>query len=310
MRVAVTGAGSRLGRLVVASLIRDGHEVVGLDARGAREGDGLAAALTPETTVVHLAELEACAAQRGASSAVEARRRLLEANVYATMRLLDGARRGVAALVLASSHEVYGGSPTPVDESAPTAPTTDYGATKLAAEDHLFAFAAEQGTRVVSLRCATVYGPHVRSDAPIDRAIDAEIDAEIDAAVDTPIDAAIEAAHRGLPLTLDGAEGDLVSLLHVEDAARAVALAVASTAEGVFNVGPTAPASLGEIARTVLHLAGGGGAPRFRGGAAPRHALRMVVERARAELGFEPAFSLARGIASRYASYRTAEAPR
>ena len=50
--------------------------------------------------------------------------------------------------------------PGPVTEDAPLNPTTVYGATKLAAEKLVTAYADEHGVSAVSLRLSWVYGPN------------------------------------------------------------------------------------------------------------------------------------------------------
>jgi UDP-glucose 4-epimerase len=68
-------------------------------------------------------------------------------------------RAGVKKIVFSSSAATYG-EPTqiPIKESAPTAPTNPYGATKLAIDQMLSAESAARGLAAVSLRYFNVAG--------------------------------------------------------------------------------------------------------------------------------------------------------
>jgi UDP-glucose 4-epimerase len=81
-------------------------------------------------------------------------------NVDGTRILLDQMHRaGVKKIVFSSSAATYG-EPTqiPIKESAPTAPTNPYGATKLAIDHMLSAESAARGLAAVSLRYFNVAG--------------------------------------------------------------------------------------------------------------------------------------------------------
>jgi UDP-glucose 4-epimerase len=85
-------------------------------------------------------------------------------NVVATFNLLEAIRgKSVKELVFASSSSVYGEpEEIPVDESAPIKPISVYGASKVACEVLIHAYAKLYGIRVVVLRYANVVGPRLR----------------------------------------------------------------------------------------------------------------------------------------------------
>src|SRR6266571_3262355 len=76
-------------------------------------------------------------------------------------RVAVGARR----IVYASSAAVYGNpARVVVSETDPTHPLSEYGASKLAFEHYLGAYAARGLIEYAALRYANVYGPRQRSD--------------------------------------------------------------------------------------------------------------------------------------------------
>ncbi len=89
----------------------------------------------------------------------------LEHNVRGTLNILEAARRlDIGFVAFASSSTVYGEAallPTPEDYS-PMKPISTYGATKLACEALLSAYAHTYGVRGVALRYANVVGPRAR----------------------------------------------------------------------------------------------------------------------------------------------------
>lgn len=289
MRVVVTGATGHLGRAVVEALA--GHDVVAVSRSGADVGRarGLACDLAEETAVgtlaralgadVALIHLAAWHPPATAATTPEDRRGLLETNVLGTMRALDAARGGnVACVVYASTFEVYGPPRTsPVDEAHRTYPTTDYGATKLAGEHHLAAFAYEEGgVRTVALRMPAIYGPGETTPRALPNFL-------------------TEVLHRGRPVIF-GDGGDLRDQLHVRDAAAAVRLGL-ERGDGVYNVADGEPHAIGEIARLAMKVGSMEGEPRIEERVKPRLDFHMSIDKARAELGFEPRVSLEEGMA-------------
>ena len=83
------------------------------------------------------------------------------ANVNATVRLLEAARHGgVRRVVYSSSSSVYGDTPTlPKVESMEPLPRSPYAATKLSGEQYVLAYARGGLVEGVALRYFNVFGP-------------------------------------------------------------------------------------------------------------------------------------------------------
>ncbi len=112
-------------------------------------------------TVFHLAGLA------HASLSGEAARRAYESlNVGATQRLVDAAvAAGSARIVFMSSVKTIGeGGPNACDDTTPPHPTTDYGRTKLAAEDIVIDAHREHGLHAAAIRSVLIYGPGVKGN--------------------------------------------------------------------------------------------------------------------------------------------------
>jgi UDP-glucuronate 4-epimerase len=126
--------------------------------------DALAAVLTPDSVLVHLA------AKAGVRPSLADPVGYARANVTGTAAVIEAARRvGVSRVVFGSSSSVYGDStPVPFREDAVAVePVSPYAATKRAAELFLHAVAPIYGLRVASVRFFTVYGPRQRPDLAI-----------------------------------------------------------------------------------------------------------------------------------------------
>jgi len=98
------------------------------------------------------------------ASAQAAPGRAVELNVGGLINLLEAARvLGISRIVWTSSSTVYGVAPDasekPLDEEAPTRPTSRYGATKAMAEIVARQYRRVYGVEVVGLRLPLVYGP-------------------------------------------------------------------------------------------------------------------------------------------------------
>jgi UDP-glucose 4-epimerase len=98
-------------------------------------------------------------------------RRDFEANIGATLRLLEALRAVSPNTILlnASSAAVYGeGTGVPLLERHPTFPIAPYGISKLAAEHYVGLFARLYGLRTASLRLFSSYGPRLTKQVVYD----------------------------------------------------------------------------------------------------------------------------------------------
>ncbi|MFJ4532319.1 UDP-glucose 4-epimerase GalE [Streptomyces nigrescens] len=167
----VTGGAGYVGSVVAAHLLQAGHEVTVLDdlSTGHREGipagahfiegriQDAAKWLDPSyDAVLHFAAFS----QVGES--VVDPEKYWRNNVGGTMDLLAAMRdAGVRTLVFSSTAATYGEpASTPITESAETAPTSPYGASKLAVDHMISGEAAAHGLAAISLRYFNVAGAY------------------------------------------------------------------------------------------------------------------------------------------------------
>ncbi|MGA4841416.1 UDP-glucose 4-epimerase GalE [Streptomyces sp. G45] len=167
----VTGGAGYVGSVVAQHLIEAGHEVAVLDnlSTGFREGVPAGAAFIEGDIrdaakwldrsydgVLHFAAFS----QVGESVAKP--EKYWDNNVGGTMALLGAMRdAGVRKLVFSSTAATYGEPvSTPIKETDPTAPTSPYGASKLAVDHMITGEAAAHGLGAVSLRYFNVAGAY------------------------------------------------------------------------------------------------------------------------------------------------------
>ncbi|MCL7380735.1 MULTISPECIES: UDP-glucose 4-epimerase GalE [unclassified Streptomyces] len=167
----VTGGAGYVGSVVAAHLLEAGHEVTVLDdlSTGFREGvpagadfiegriQDAAKWLDPSyDAVLHFA----ASSQVGESVAKP--EKYWDNNVGGSMALLAAMRAaGVRTLVFSSTAATYGEPvSTPITETDPTAPTSPYGATKLAVDHMISGECAAHGLAAVSLRYFNVAGAY------------------------------------------------------------------------------------------------------------------------------------------------------
>ncbi|MEU1120168.1 MULTISPECIES: UDP-glucose 4-epimerase GalE [unclassified Streptomyces] len=167
----VTGGAGYVGSVVAQHLIEAGHEVTVLDnlSTGFREGVPAGAAFvegdirdaakwldSSYDAVLHFAAFS----QVGES--VVKPEKYWDNNVGGTMALLAAMRDAdVRRLVFSSTAATYGEPVhTPITETDPTAPTSPYGASKLAVDHMISGEAAAHGLAAVSLRYFNVAGAY------------------------------------------------------------------------------------------------------------------------------------------------------
>ena len=193
MRALVTGAAGFVGSHLCERLLRDGADVVGVDAfvpnyprawkeanvrslldqarfrflEGDVSGLDLARLLRDVEVVFHQAALPGVRSSWGAQFQV-----YVDHNIRATQRLLEAAAGlgHLRRIVYASSSSVYGDAQAlPLGEEALPQPISPYGVTKLAGEHLCRLYATAYGLPAVSLRYFTVYGPRQRPDMAFHR---------------------------------------------------------------------------------------------------------------------------------------------
>ena len=184
MRALVTGAAGFIGSHLCEALVRDGHDVVGLDAfipyySARREAvkpcrppatsrfvfveadlrtDDLRPHLEGVDAVVHLA------AMPGLARSWTDIELYSSCNVVGTARLVEACRlAGVGRFVQVSTSSVYG-SDAMGDEAMPLRPASPYGVTKFAAEHLVLANVGQFDFPALILRYFSIYGPRQRPD--------------------------------------------------------------------------------------------------------------------------------------------------
>jgi nucleoside-diphosphate-sugar epimerase len=257
-RVLVTGGAGFLGSNLCHELARRGARVTALDAflfgggankanlEGApidfvqadiREGDLRTLCEGAEVIFNLAAQTSHMGGQRDPLSDIAV-------NATAQLRLIEAAREAApdAIVVHASTRQFYGKPKyLPVDEAHPVAPTDANGISKFAGEQFWMLESRIRGRPVVSLRPTNCYGPRLR----------------LRDARQNFLGLWIRHALEGTPFEVWGGE-QLRDLAYVDDVTEAFLLAAQTPAchGAIFNIGGSAPASLGHIADTLVRLAG------------------------------------------------------
>jgi UDP-glucuronate 4-epimerase len=249
----VTGVAGFIGSKVAEFLLKDGHQVHGLDnlndAYDPRlkdwrlerirdeenlrfdridivDHEALAGVWLPESydAVINLA------ARAGVRPSVAHPEIFLETNVFGALNLLELAReRGVKKFVLASTSSLYGEhNPMPFQEDADISrPLSPYASSKGAAEMLCHNFHHLHGLDVSILRYFTVYGPAGRPDMSIFRFI--------------------QWVAEGRPLRLYGDGFQERDFTFIDDIARGTIAALKPLGFEVINLGSDHPVQMNQV---------------------------------------------------------------
>lgn len=178
MKVFVTGAAGFIGSTFVDRLLREGHDVVGFDDFSTGQESFVRDALMqPRYELVRGDVLDAgalTAAMAGADLVAHFQanadvrfgthhpERDLQQNTIGTFNVLEAMRtNGVGQILFSSTGSVYGEStvfPTPEDAPFPVQ-TSLYGASKLAGEGLISAYAEGFGLHALVFRFVSILGP-------------------------------------------------------------------------------------------------------------------------------------------------------
>lgn len=159
-------------------------------------------------------------------------------NIQAPIALLEASRlRGASRFILASTANVYGVSPHPIDEQGEVDPSSFYARTRRAAELLAEPFAAHLDVTVA--RMFTIYGPGQRTD--------------------TLIASVIDRVSSGRAVQVQGSRGLLLSPLYLSDAVEALTALVERPARPGFtvvNVAGSQAIGVEDLARTIGTVVG------------------------------------------------------
>jgi UDP-glucose 4-epimerase len=304
-KLCVTGAAGFIGGHLAEALLRDGHEVSGLDdfSSGKRENAALLArypkftlvegsiadpgaarqAIEGATWVFHLAAIPSVPLSMQEPESTTA------VNVGGTVNVLETARdAGVERVVLACSCASYGDGPEqPKREDMIPRPSSPYAAQKIACELYAQTYTRAYGLPCVALRFFNVYGP--RQDPK----------SEYAAAIPR-FTTRLLAGKRPIVFG-DGLQTR--DFVHISDVVRANLLAATShKAPGeVINVASGKSSSLIDLISTLKQVIGPSAERLEIEHQAPRagdlRASSADISKARAVLGYEPRVQLAEGLA-------------
>ena len=304
-KICVTGAAGFIGGHLAEELLRQGHEVAGLDdfSSGKRENAALLAR-HPNFTLVEGSIADPDAALRAVAGAtwvfhlaaipsvplsVAEPERTNAVNVGGTVNLLEIARKaGVQRVVLACSCAAYGDGPEqPKHEGLVPRPMSPYAAQKIACELYAQTYTRAYGLPCVALRFFNVYGP--RQDPKSEYA--------------AAIPRFSTRLLKGQRPIVFGDGLQTRDFVHISDVVRANLLAATSDkAPGeIVNVASGVSSSLVDLIATLKQVIGSSAAGLEIEHQAPRAGdLRESsadISKARAVLGYEPRVQLKEGLA-------------
>jgi len=178
VRLLVTGGAGYIGSAVGALLVAEGHDVTVLDDLSTGHEDAVPAGATfirgtlrddaarllagGVDAVLHFAAKSLVGESMAQPSLY------WESNLGGSLALLDAMRAaGTPRIVFSSTAAVYGEpEQVPIEETAPTRPTSPYGGSKVAVDTALAEYARLHGIGAVSLRYFNVAGAYPEAGEP------------------------------------------------------------------------------------------------------------------------------------------------
>jgi UDP-glucose 4-epimerase len=178
VRLLVTGGAGYIGSAVGALLVAEGHDVTVLDdlstghedavpagaifVRGTLRDDAARLLAGGVDAVLHFAAKSLVGESMAQPSLY------WESNLGGSLALLEAMRAaGTPRIVFSSTAAVYGEpEQVPIEETAPTRPTSPYGGSKIAVDTALGEYARMHGMGAVSLRYFNVAGAYRQAAGP------------------------------------------------------------------------------------------------------------------------------------------------
>lgn len=293
----VTGSAGFLGSTLANRLVRENHEVRGLDDLSAGDPSRLSPDIlftrgdvTDRPKLWTLLQDVDCvyhlAAKVSVPESVSYPREYNIINVGGTVSVMEAMRDvGVKRVVFISSGAVYGDkSQQPLTEDTPPNPGSPYAVSKLAAEHYVHTIGALWGIETVSLRVFNAYGPGQ----------------QLPAAHPPVIPHFLRQTIHGGTLVIHGQGKQTRDFVHIDDVVEAmVAAATAPTVDRlVINIGSGVETSIQSLAQLVIEAAGVRTDWMYMEDQDPGPSRMCAdIHLARKKLGYKPHVSLEEGLA-------------
>lgn len=292
MKIGITGGSGFIGTHVINAL-KTKHDIVVFDrAKPKIEGikfvsgniinDSTKEVFEKCDAVIHLA------AAVGVKITEEDPVLTLDTNILGTKNVLEACRANkIKKIILASSSEVYGEPlKTPIEESDPVIPITNYGASKVAAEEYVKAYSANFGIKYSILRFFNAYGPGQSRDFVMPEFV--------------------SKASENEPIVIHGSGSQIRAFCHVSDIANGISLAIDNGDNEIMNIGNDAePITIFELAKKIVNITNSKSNIQFVPFVDSNRKRRKEIinripdiRKARRILSYEPSISLNDGIIS------------
>ena len=306
-RVLVTGGGGFIGSHAVDRLLELGHHVAVVDDLRSGRLANLPAGVTlypidiasPDLVNVFSQERPefVChfAGQISVQRSMQDPMVDAETNVRGSLNLLQNCvEYEVGKVVYTSSGGAIYGDPAylPCDEAHPVQPLSHYGVSKYAVEKYLYVYGESLGLDYTVLRLGNVYGP--RQDPQGEAGVVAIFS---------------QAMLDGRPVTIFGTGEQERDFVHVSDVAEATVKAMEQGSRGAFNIGTGVGSSINRIFALLKDVTGYVEDASY-GPAKPGEVFKIYLDisAARSGLGWEPRFSLERGLSDTVGWFRNPSA--
>lgn len=304
LNILVTGGAGFIGSHLVEALLESGANVTVLDFMNQRSLINLNTSLSHiELININILSLDAkeliaakqfdiiyhLANNAHVPSSIDSPTSDLENTLLSTFNLLETIRlkSPKTSFVYLSSAAVYGNpGHVPIDESAPLAPISPYGVSKLAAERYVAVYSNLYGLKSVTLRPFSVYGPRQTKQVIYDL---------------------IDKLHRNpLELNLYGDGSQVRDFCYVSDAVRAILLVTHKSrlAGEAYNLASSEGHSILYLSQLVSDIMGVKPRLIFSGSNRPGDPQEWIADISRlSEIGYHPLVKLYDGILDTYQWY-------
>ena len=290
MNITITGGSGFIGSSLV-EVLRKKHVITIFDINKTQfndvtfvQGDitdpkAVDAAIRNSDVVIHLA------AALGVINTEQNPIETLDTNIFGTKNVLDACKNNdVKKIIFSSSSEIYGEPiKIPIKETDKVMPITNYGISKLAAEEYIKAYYKNFGLRYTILRLFNVYGENQRNEWVMTEFVSRAI--------------------KNQDIIIHGTGSQIRAFCHVSDALKGFEFVLEKGDGEIFNIGnDSEPISIKKLAERIISLSNSKSSIKlipFEKSDRDRNEIMNrapSVEKAKKILGYQSKMSLDEGI--------------